>query len=75
MPLPPHDTQVMREEAKFPHDWHLALTTTEFVVHPDLRGASPGGGYPSRCAPPTRATSKGHSAAVMTQKTVVIQGT
>ena len=39
MPLPPLDQQVMREEAKFPHDWHLALTTTEFVVHPDLRGA------------------------------------
>jgi len=35
----PLDQQVMREEAKFPHDWHLALTTTEFVVHPDLRGA------------------------------------
>ena len=28
----------MREEARYPHDWHLALTTTEFVVHPDLRG-------------------------------------
>jgi len=31
------DQQVMREEAKYPEDWHLALTTTEFVLHPDLR--------------------------------------
>jgi len=32
------DKQVMHEEARFPEDWHVALTTTEFLVHPDLRG-------------------------------------
>jgi nucleoside-diphosphate-sugar epimerase len=31
------DTQVMEWEKKHPDDWHLALTTTEFLVHRDLR--------------------------------------
>jgi len=31
------DQQVMDWEAKFPEDWHVALTITEFLVHPDLR--------------------------------------
>ena len=33
------DQQVMRWEREFPvEDWKVALTTTEFLVHPDLRG-------------------------------------
>ena len=31
------DKQVMNYELEHPNDWHLALTTTEFVVHSDLR--------------------------------------
>lgn len=32
------DYQVMREEMRFPDHWHATLTTTEFIVHADLRG-------------------------------------
>lgn len=32
------DVQVMKWEAMYPDDWKIALTTTEFIVHADLRG-------------------------------------
>jgi len=31
------DQQIMDWEAQFPEDWHIALTVTEFLVHPTLR--------------------------------------
>jgi len=34
-----NDLQVMQAELQYPDHWHLALTTSEFLVHPDWRGA------------------------------------
>ena len=31
------DAQVETQERLFPHDWHLALTVTEFLIHPRFR--------------------------------------